>query len=158
MPTQRIAIATVAGEAAAVIEEYFARWRNSTAAERAVEIDRFCDALRINAASPPVVCFCEWIDSWSMGDRILHRSRVGGTRFQASCVTRLEAIAWAESCGDQHQEESWLAARLREASSAWCGPSDRISIVVVREVLGPLISDEEVAASLEAVPAWLSDI
>jgi hypothetical protein len=158
MATQRFTLATVAGEAASVTAGLFARWRKNPAPETAIEIDRFCDTLRVHCTTPPVIFFCEWIDFWSMGDRLLSFTKVEGTRLQVLCLNRLEAIAWADACGGQYEEDEWLAARLREAASVWCGGADRSAIVFVREVLGASITDEEVASSLTGVPTWLSRI
>ena len=115
----------------------------------------FCQSLRENGTSLPILYFSEWIDRWLMGDHVPGPGMVEGRRFQATCLTREEAIDWAGRCGDQHQEQTWLAARLREAASAWCELADGALIVVVREVLEGSTTDDEVHASLRSLPAWL---
>src|SRR5262245_48229298 len=131
MATQRVFVATLAGNAAPVIASIFASWRaDPTCVDRTV-VDRFCATLRANGASLPVVYFSEWIDRWLMGDRVPGPEAVWGVRFQTSCFSREEAIEWAARCGSQFQEEAWLAARLREAASAWSGRVEQVVVVVV---------------------------
>ena len=156
MATQRLFIATFAGEAAAVVANLFRAWRDASAAVDVAAVDLFCTALRSNSTTLPLVYFCEWVDRWQMGDRVPGPGSVNGRLFQTTVFTRDEALEWASRCGNQFQEEKWLAARLREAAVAWNGLVDRAIVVVVREVLGGVTTDEELQASLDAVPSWLS--
>ncbi len=156
MASQRLFIATLAGEAAAATANRFLSWRNATPADGAVAVDRFCAALRDNGTSLPVVYFSAWIDRWLMGDQVPGPGTVEGRRFQATCFSREEAVIWASRCGSQYQEQEWLAARLREAALAWKSLTDRAVVVVVREVFDGSTIDEEVQASLAVLPAWLS--
>ena len=154
MASQRLFIATLAGEAAAVTANLFLSWR--TAAPAADTVDCFCAAIRANAMSLPVVYFSEWVDRWLMGDLVPGPGTVEGRRFQTTCLSREKAVEWAGRCDSQCQEQVWLATRLREAAAAWTGLADRAVIVVVREVLEVSATDEEVQAALGLVPAWLS--
>ncbi len=156
MASQRLFIATLVGDAAAATGNLFLSWRSSASAVDTVAVDRFCAALRDNGTSLPIVYFSEWIDRWLMGDRVPGPGTVEGVRFQSSCFSRKEAIDWAGRCGNQHQEQDWLAARLREAASAWSGVADHVVVAVVREALDGSTLDEEVWASLGVVPAWLA--
>jgi hypothetical protein len=125
--------------------------------ELAYTIDDFSHVLLANATGPPVVYFCQWMDSWLMGDKVPGPGTLSGQRFQASCLSSSDAAAWAAKCGEQFDEERWLAIRLQEAVKA-CQPSvDTAVLVILREVLGASISDEDMAASLSEVPAWLKD-
>jgi hypothetical protein len=117
-------------------------------------VDRFCAALRGNGLSLPVLYFCEWIDSWLMGDLVPGPGAAEGRKYQAACFSPEQALAWAERCGHQFPEQEWLAARLREAAACWDGTERRV-VVVVREVIGATTTDEEVAASLGVIPEWL---
>ncbi len=154
MASQRLFIATFAGEAAAVVTNLFRGWR-ATAVDVAA-VDGFCAAIRSNATALPIVYFSEWLDRWQMGDLVPGPGSVNGRRFQTTAFTRDEALDWASRCGNKFQEERWLTARLREAADAWNELVDRVVVVIIREVLGGLTTDEEIQASLRVVPSWLS--
>jgi hypothetical protein len=156
MALQRLFIATLAGDAAAVTASLFDSWRNVASDVDVVAVDRFCTALRGNATSLPIVYFSEWIDRWLMSDAAPGPGTVEGRRFQATCFTRSEAMDWAGKCGNQFQEQQWLAARLREATLAWSELADRVVVLVVREVLDGSTADGEMQASFGVVPGWLS--
>lgn len=156
MATQRLIIATLAGEAARATANRFASWRTEPSVVAATAVDRFCAALRANGASLHVVYFSEWIDRWLMGDGVPGPGAIEGQRFQVACFTREQAVAWAARCGTQFQEEGWLAARLREAGSAGGDSSGPVLLVVVREVLGGSALDEEILAARDVVPRWLA--
>jgi hypothetical protein len=49
-----------------------------------------------------------------------------------------------------------LAGRLREAAEGWGSVAEPLIVVVVREVLGPSTSDDELRAALQGIPVWLS--
>jgi hypothetical protein len=160
MATQRLTLATLAGDAGRAVSALFRAWRSTSAvgveAAPGLAIDELGERLRSNGAALPVVYFCEWIDRWLMGDQVPGPGVIAGRRFQASCMSPEEAVEWAGRCGGQFPEQLWLAARLREAAEAWrpaVGPS---VVVVLREVLGASSTDEEVLASLHGVPLWLS--
>lgn len=154
MATQRLTVAALAGEAAAAV---FALFRSWSADADPDAIDRFCDGLREHGYSLPIVYFSEWVDHWLMGDLVPGPAAVEGRRCQAACLSVEQAVACADGCGDQFSEQEWLAARLREAASAWDVGAERYAVVVVREVFGASTTDEEVLASLDVVPAWLSN-
>jgi hypothetical protein len=61
------------------------------------------------------------------------------------------------ACPQQFPESHWLVGRLREAIGAWEGLVRRSVLVVLRQVVGGLVTDEELLASLDRVPEWLSD-
>jgi hypothetical protein len=159
--TQRMTLATVAGEAARVISGLFDRWRALAGDEehnerRSQEIDTFCSQLRANGHARQVLYFTEWIDTWLLGNVLLGPQPFWARRFQTASFSREEAKAWAERCGEQFQEQVWLAARLREAAQVWQPlPSAPSVVVVIREVLGVSISDEDIIPSLGVVPSWL---
>jgi hypothetical protein len=155
MATQRLTVATVIGESAERVFALFRSWALNPAPER---IDNFAVALRDNALSLPVVYFCEWADYWLMGGDLVPGSGVvEGRRYQAACLSPAQALAWAERCGQQFQEQEWLAARLREAVLSWQGViGEQLAVVVLREVVGGAMSDEEVRESLTGVPEWLA--
>ncbi len=102
-----------------------------------------------------VVYFCEWLDRWLMGDVVPGPMAVSGRRYEATCMTPHLAVEWAEQCGTQFVEQTLLANRLREAAAVW-KPLSWQSVVVLRKVIGPANTDEEVVQSLQEVPVWLS--
>jgi hypothetical protein len=112
--------------------------------------------MRAHAHAPPIFYFAEWIDMWSMGDLVpgLHKcpAVISGSRYQASChqlPIRFKAKKGAE------QESRWLECRLEEAEDAWKPVVKEAVIVIMREPLGALVSDEDVEASLNVAPPWL---
>lgn len=153
MATQRLTVATLAGEAASAAKVLFRSWQSRP---NPPAIDRLCDGLRGGGLSLPVVFFCEWADRWSMGDVAPGLGAVEGQRYAAICLTPAQANARAGRCGRQFPEQEWLAAHLREAAVAWVGVCEPRVVVVVREVIGPSTTDAEATASLRIVPRWLS--
>ena len=155
MAFQRLFIATIAGDAATVILSRFQSWRTKLPTPVGEPVDHFCISLRDNATSLPILYLSEWIDRWLMGDQIPGPGMVEGNRFQATCFSRSDAMEWADRVGSQHQEQTWLAARLREAASAWKELADHAIVVVVREVIKESTRNEDVLNSLQSVPEWL---
>jgi hypothetical protein len=145
-------VATIAGEAGRVVAELFLKWQATptSGGQDLVRnaVDLLARQLRARGGLPPILYYCEWFDCWSMGDTLHLGKVVEGKRMEASCGSLFEAAAWAKQCGNQFPEDQWLASRLREASEAGQWPSVRASIVILREVLGPSVTDEEVRASL----------
>jgi hypothetical protein len=155
MATQRLTVAAIAGDAAAVVERLWRGWQTSAAAD-ASTVDHFCYQLRAHGTVLPVVYFCQWVDRLLMGDLVPGPGAVDGKQFQLTCLTPDLALARADQCGSQFAEQQWLAVRLREAAEGWGGLAKPLVVVVVREVLGGSTTDEEVEASLRGVPGWLS--
>lgn len=157
MATQRMTVATIAGDAGRSVHNRFAAWKVVQLQEpiRSV-VDEFAKHLRENSASLPVVYFCEWIDRWLMGDAIQGPLSVHGARWQASCQSPEEARQWAMNVGTQWPEQRRLAACLLEAAGAWNGLVGEAVVVVLREILGASATDEEVVASLRVIPPWLA--
>jgi hypothetical protein len=150
---QRLAIATIVGDAADVVTAFFRGWQ--TRPPDAATADHFCEQLRANSASLPIVYYCEWIDRWLMGNLVPGPGAVEGKRFQFTCMSAEQAVAWAERCGNQFLEQEWLARRLREAAEGWGAVAETKAIIVTREMLSASTTDDEVRASLCGVPTWL---
>jgi hypothetical protein len=152
MARQQMTVATVAGEAGRMVAALFRKWHSTQADDRQDDarraVDEFAEQLRTRGGMPPIVYYCEWFDYWLMGDDI-HLGKVAeGNRFSASCGSREEAMAWTEQCGNQFPERQYLAMHLREASEAWQSLAEPAVVVILRQVLGPSVTDEEVMASL----------
>lgn len=152
MATQRILIATIAGEAGQKVAGLFRKWHSTdgVSEQDAVRsaVDAFAKQLQDRGGIPPVIYYCEWFDLWSMGDLIDFGTVVGGKRFEASCGSRREAMVWAEHYSNQFPEDQWLTMRLREAAEAWQLLAEPAVVVILRQVLGASFTDEEVMASL----------
>jgi hypothetical protein len=117
-----------------------------------------------------VVHFIEWADLWSMGD--LYRRwltppsgpepwTIFGDRFEIHSYALPDAGRLGDhlvKAGHQQWDESdWYASRLAEAVGAWQNTVDRAVLVVLREVTGGLVTDDERVASLDLIPDWLSE-
>ena len=57
----------------------------------------------------------------------------------------------------QFGEYDQFVGRLHEAVGAWQEWAERAALIVLREVVGGLVTDEELKASLSLVPDWLSE-
>lgn len=153
MATQRLMVATLAGQSAVAVAARFERWRS---VPDPAALDRLCASIREHALSLPVVYFAEWVDRWLMGDLVPGPGAVEGRRFQATSLSPGQAAEWADRCGSQFAEQCWLATRLREAAAGWGRVANPYAVVVVREAVGASVTDEEVRAAADYVPAWLS--
>lgn len=152
MATQRMTVATIAGEAGQMVARLFRKWHSTPAADQqdAVRalVDEFAEQLRRRGGIPPIVYYCEWFDCWSMGYDVQLGLFVEGKQFGARCGPRRDAMAWSEECGNQFPEQQWLAMRLCEAAEAWQLLAEPAVVVILRQVLGASYTDEEVVASL----------
>jgi hypothetical protein len=164
MAMQRVIVVKIAGDSAEFVLSRFAQWPSSDPADEepviCPEADDFAENLRVNAHRLPIVFYCEWIDHWSSGDlvpslRVKSVKEVVAKRYEI-CIHELPVEAGKDKIGESlTQECKWLRARIREASDAWEPICGRSVIVVVREVLGGLVMDEEVEASVNQIPNWL---
>jgi len=57
----------------------------------------------------------------------------------------------------QFVEYDWFAVQLQQSIRAWEELVDTAALVVLREVVGGLVSDDELTDSLSLVPDWLSE-
>jgi hypothetical protein len=181
--TQRMTIAKIGGIAADVALLRLQAW----AAARAdvdpdewssdqwpqsvrVQADAFADRLRTNSLAPPVIYFVEWSDLWSMGD-LFRRwlTPPGGPPPLAIHADRFEVYGYGLPDGghlgrhlttagpQQFGEYDQFVGRLHEAVRAWQELAVRSALIVLREVVSGLVTDEELTASLSFVPEWLSE-
>jgi hypothetical protein len=168
MATQRVMLAKIGGAAADAIARQFRVWEQSREGEEfPVEtqraVDKFAEALRAHAAEPPVVYFSQWIDMWSMSNLVpelgnRHAVSICGRRYWACCHRKPIRFKPDIIADEPTQESKWLRRRLKEAKDAWGDLVPEWVIVVLREPLGPLISDDEIAASQERVPPWIGEM
>jgi hypothetical protein len=183
LPAQRITVAKVGGLAADVLARRLREWSAARLTSDPNEwssdqwpgpvrhaADRFADHLRAHAPAPPVGYWVEWVDLWSMGDTcarwltppdgpmplVVYADRVQLYAYSLPDAGRL-AQHLAEAGPQQFPESDWLVGRLREAIGAWEGLVARSVLVLLRQVVGEAVTDEQLLASLEHVPEWLSD-
>jgi hypothetical protein len=148
-----LTVATLVGEAAVAVAAEFTRLR---AAPDPAAVGGLCQAIRDHGLSLPVVYFAEWVDRWLMGDLVPGPEAVAGGCFEATCLTAAEATDWADGCGSQFREQEWFASRLREAAGVWGPTAARYAVVVIREVVDASTTDDQVHATMDHIPEWLS--
>jgi hypothetical protein len=133
------------------------------------EADAFADQLRANSVYPPIVYYVEWVDLWSMGDVYIHwLTPPGAAPPIAVYADRFELYAYslpdggclvrhlATSGALQFDEYEDYVGHLLRAAEAWGELVDRAILVVLREVVGGLVTNDELTASLSVVPDWLT--
>lgn len=183
MAAQRITIAKVGGIAADVTLLRLRGWataRQSTEPDEwsndqwpsgvRVQVDAFANRLRANSLSPPVVYFIEWSDLWSMGDLFSRwLTPPGGPPPFVIHADRFEVYGYALPDGgrlsrhlttagpQQFDEYDRFVGRLHEALKAWQELTEQAVLIVIREVVGGLLTDDDLLASLSLVPGWLAE-
>jgi hypothetical protein len=168
MATQRLIVTKIGGQAAQVVAELFQAWQHHVTADRSPSeissaVDGFAEQLIAHAHCPPILYFAQWIDLWSMGDLVpgLGNDRalvVAGRRFEACFHKPPVAVRTTTINGEEAQETCWLRNHLREAEFAWSELAPEAVIVVLREPLGALVTDEVLVESFRASPPWLAAI
>jgi hypothetical protein len=132
------------------------------------QADHFASQLRDHATPPPVMHSVEWIDRWS-GFDLFHRWLPPGGKFPKLMVLgdRFEVYGYrlpddgqllnhlSEALNLQWQEQEWFVSHLREAIKAWDGLIDRCLILVLRDVIGASVEDEDIVEGLAKMPRWL---
>jgi hypothetical protein len=175
---QRITIAKIGGVGGNIALERIRTWAdarntgnpslwepNQWPEEVRNNADEFCDRLREHGYALPVIHFVEFCDTWTSGyefERWLNPK--GPIRIHAN---RHEIFAWplpdedliahfASAGPQQYQETDYFIARLREAVGAWQNLVQSSVLMVLRFVIDVSASDEQVTASLDRCPEWLS--
>jgi hypothetical protein len=168
MASQRVTMIKVGGRAAQVITTLVRPWQheflrnNEPSDDVRRAVDRFAEMLREKAKDPPILFFAEWIDLWSMGDLLpgLGDPRaviLAGQRYQVCCHQPPVQFSASTIGGQLSQESLWLKQRLVEAEASWDNMVADAVILVLREPLGGLVTDQELTESLNAIPSWLAD-
>jgi hypothetical protein len=182
LASQRITVAKIGGLAGDVALQRLQAWSGARTTTNPnewstdqwpkyvrTEADDFANQLRAHSLTLPVVHFVEWVDMWSMGNIFEKWLRPPDCPMPL-CVyaDQFEIFAYrlpdegrlarhlAAAGPRQFVEEDWFVARLLEAVEAWQELVEQAVLVVLRLTSGPLVSDEEVTASLRKAPDWLS--
>jgi hypothetical protein len=171
MPTQRLSVARIGGAAGEAIWSQMRQWA-AVEQEHEGEIvipqaDDLAIAIKQHDSNPPTLYFAEWIDLYSSGNRFteIFTDMIGedplfasGVRHEILCPASLEdnrrSRGHRNSKRRQWPEERWYASRLAEAATAWLEIVPEAVVIVVREPLGPLYTDDEVIESLNLAPWW----
>jgi len=179
--TQLISVLKVAGSAGDFVWQRLHGWAAKRQGEQGGEwssrqwppevrreADRLADLLRSHSVTPPIIHFAEWVDMWTMGDTIARwlipgggpgAVRVYGERYELFGYFLPDegvlARHLAEAGPQQHPETEWLVTRLQEALVSWDKLTGRAVLLVLRQITGPTVTDEELLESLQGVPTWL---
>lgn len=182
MASQRVTVAKIGGAGAEVVLARFREWSAARTSDdpdyRETEqwpadvrapADGFAEALRANALTPPVVHFVEYADLWSMGDifeKWLSPPKgpkpyyIEGNKnalYGYELPDHGKLAKFLATAGKQQAPEyDTYIRRLREAVEAWDKLVDRAVIVVLSHAIGSLVTDDELAESLQSVPPWLT--
>jgi hypothetical protein len=186
MPNQKVTIAKVAGESGKKLWLDFSRFIKNgridpeehdgiqipTVAHQK-QILRLIDALRQNNSQPPIIFYSEYIDFWSNGynfDEIFPKIQSNLCQFwfksTAICGYLLpdedQLLNKLKKCSSSRnksilQESKWYWTILRHAVQAWDPLVTNATLIVIREVLGGLVEDEEIEKSLTTIPEWLNE-
>lgn len=176
MATQLISVLKIAGSAGDVVRQKLREWAakrqgdsesewssSQWPPEVRREVDRLADLLRSHSPTPPIIHFVEWVDMWSMGDTIaqwlMPAVKVHGDRYELFGYFLPDEGVLARHLADagpqQFTETDWLITRMQEALVSWDELADRAVLLVLRQVKGAMVTNQELLASLQAVPTWL---
>jgi hypothetical protein len=169
MATQRLLLVKIVGESGRVVADRCRAWQrhqqdNPDDPELARQVGRFADTLDEHRAELPVVYFVEWLDRWLGGidysDRFTTRGGVtpncAGRFTDVYCIDRPTELLTLPADGWQHDEQAWLASRLREAAAAWGSLVPGGTLVLLRQATDVSTDDEEITAAMSSVPDWLT--
>ena len=112
MATQRLMVATLAGQSAVAVSGLFEKWRAVVDPEA---VDRLCLSIRENALSLSVVYFAEWVDRWLMGDLAPGPGAVEGERL-------LIGAGRAET-GGGGTGSGWRGCGVQGTGTRWITPA-----------------------------------
>lgn len=168
MATQRLILLKIVGESGRVVAERCRVWSvrqhdapDDPEIQRAV--GRFAETLDAHRTELPVVYYSEWLDRWSMFDAFTEPFvcrggivlKAGGTFHEICCTDHPAAMLTLPADGWRHDEQTWLAVRVREAVAAWNPLVPGGTLMLLRQVVGPSTLDMEITAALPHVPGWL---
>ncbi|MGD9646115.1 MAG: hypothetical protein AB7U73_10425 [Pirellulales bacterium] len=142
------------------------------------EMDRLAARIIESAAQPPTVFYNQHADLWSGGFRFIEvfqeisppvgndLHEVLGDEFELLCYALPDGGALDDLLRRRlrrrgiDDEARWYWRVLREAISSWQPLVEESVLVVVRRVVGGLVTDEETTDAMSTIPDWvnLSDL
>ena len=184
---QIVTVARIAGEASKVVHRTFQRWFEARVfsvdeptlvepeqwpADFRAEMGQFAERIRANATQPPIVFWNEHQDMWSMGDVFQTAFPTNGSPlYEVESDEALSLLCYAIPDGNalnEHlgrelrgkrlaEETKWYLRVLQQAASAWHPLVEEAVIVVLRRVVGGLVTDDEVFEACHLLPNWLQE-
>jgi hypothetical protein len=180
---QRVTVALIGGESGKVIQKLVRRWkkqrvRDTGDSESWVlpsdirrEVRTFTRALHDNSEYPPVLFYRQYVDQWSMGDVF---GLVGRGKSRPAVIHLSDGELYAYSLPDRgallkqlrkerrrsprsvgRPEKLWFIDAIRDAVSASQARKDGSTLIVVRNVVGGLVDDDEISAAMGRTAGWL---
>jgi hypothetical protein len=179
MAAQRLTIAKIGGKAATATLARFHEWNRHRVTEDLKEwspdqwptairkeADTWAEELRQHGHQPPVLFFAEFVDLWSFCPPFRWLSESGiiqmvADSYELFCLSlplskEADETLRRISVEGQHDEDRWFGKFTLEAASAWEGFADTAVIAFLRRVTGGSATDDEIRASMEMVPEWIS--
>jgi hypothetical protein len=174
MAAQYFTVVKIAGAAAAAANSLLLAWQRARLVDFSdewtadqwpaiarEEIDGFADRLRRHGHAPPLVFLVEFVDLWSSAPHFVYPLPVVlGNEYEVCFVETPFLSELKQQLGErekygQNNEDQFFAKVLLEADRAWSELVGDALIVILRRVIGGLVTDEEIEASLKVVPAWI---
>lgn len=171
MPSQYFTVVKIGGAAADVVVEKFRSWLSAQAdgdelsseqwpADVRKEVDQLADDLRQHAHELPILFHAEHVDLWSMHPiASLPLDLVMGDRqdvmvLELPLSEQLVSLLQQRRRHGQWDESRFFATTILTAAAAWEKLVDNAVLVIVRRVVGGLVSDDDVLNSLKRIPNW----
>jgi hypothetical protein len=141
------------------------------------DLRKFVRALEKHATDPPVLFYRRYVDQWSMGDQfdVLAGARNRQSRRIEIACDNLELIGYAlpdrgnllrriDQRRSQRQtnvgaiETGWFLDAIRDAYTAWSVRRGTAVIIVLRDVVGGLVDDDQIESSMLMPADWLEKL
>jgi hypothetical protein len=180
---QIFTIAKVGGEFSNSIQSLFNRWlkqkrkipvndyiSNPWDSQIRKEIGTFIKRFQSVSTKPPMLFYCEYVDMWSAGWSALEcTSKAIDRRLMQVFAGHYEMACYPMPDGEMLRnhlkkmlrqrtfsppELKMFLLTLREAVEAWELVVPKSSIILIREVVGPIVHDEEMIKSLKRQWKW----
>jgi hypothetical protein len=178
MASQYFTIAKIGGLAAVETIRRFTEWNQQRTADNPTEwdpmqwpanvrneADAWAGRLREHGHEPPVVFFAEYVDLWSSDPARRFLVEMGllsicANRFELSCLplplspSARNHLAKVKKSG-QWSEDRFFATVTLHAADAWGEIVEEAVLVFLRRVIGGLVEDDAIEASLLNLPDWI---
>lgn len=182
---QLVIVAKIAGESSRLVISAFERWSavrvrdveeptlvepGQWPADCREEMGQLASDIRGHNTQLPIVFYNEHVDMWSMGDVFRNAfPKDGNLLFEVEADNATSLLCYAVPDGDRLQnhlrrelgreqfaeETKWYLRVVQQAASAWHPSAEEAAIVVLRQVVGGLVTDKQVEAASHATANWL---